>query len=509
MDNIKSSIKLIIFYLIIPLIGITSSYFIAHGFERRFEKAVLENIKNEKGIDLSSNQEFLQEINLNNLCQKIDLDPGLKVACKIHLLINYLGYFSIINIGSFIAALFIIYILSQMAKRSRNALFYLFRPGLFLCQMTATILVITNAAILIFSIYLAESFYFGKIYASLMIILAFLGIYTAIIVCVKAFKLAKLSRGRITGRALIKNDFPKLWELVESIAQRIGVSPPTTIIVGIEPNFFLTESKIHCLDGEIRGKSLYLSLPFCRVLTKSELSAIIAHEMGYYIGENESWSRKFYPLYNRAIETYSTFEHSSPLKNDKDNQSWAQMTFTPALVLINLYVSLFAKAEKNIGIEREFNADVVAIKITSADVLAIALLKCHLCTDAWPLTQEKIREALTEEKKITNISTLFFATYNTLPPASLKEDIDKYSLSHRDWRPSLAMRLNAMGVELSTIYSENIKLPINDAAIELIENVTPLEEELSEAEYYNLLGLAASSTHEAMTEEAKNDAENK
>jgi Zn-dependent protease with chaperone function len=42
---------------------------------------------------------------------------------------------------------------------------------------------------------------------------------------------------------------------------------------------------------------LYCSLPLCRILSGSEVSAVIDHELGHFKGLDTNFSESFYPIY--------------------------------------------------------------------------------------------------------------------------------------------------------------------------------------------------------------------
>jgi Zn-dependent protease with chaperone function len=272
----------------------------------------------------------------------------------------------------------------------------------------------------------------------------------------------------------------------------------------MEPNFFVTEAKVICLDGEMKGKSLYLSLPFCRALTKEELTAIIGHEMGHFVGEDTIWSKKFYPIYRGSIETVNTLYSSS---NSNNNNGLIQLAFLPALYFMNFFISSFEKAEKEIGRERELNADKIGVRLTSPEIMATGLLKAHIYPHAWQFTQQKMKEALIEGKQLINLSTFFRSVCELIPSDFMHDNIGKSSTPHpTDSHPPLATRLNNIGVQLSAIYSHGIKLPTSDIAIDLIDNPSKIEEELSEIEHYRLVqaGIVTPKTDSATVDTSVN-----
>ena len=63
------------------------------------------------------------------------------------------------------------------------------------------------------------------------------------------------------GQKLLSSEQPKIWDLVNNIANEIGSKPPDNIIVGIEPTFYATAADIvGCGKETLKGETLYLSM---------------------------------------------------------------------------------------------------------------------------------------------------------------------------------------------------------------------------------------------------------
>lgn len=494
MWNLKTVFATVALFCIVPVLGIIVSGLVSHGYEKKYESTIIHLIKEAKNIDVSNDQDFLTKIHLKNVCRQNDLEPSLVPICNEYTQIKYLGYLSI---STFLFSFFIflsVFFLGIISMRSRNLLFFIFRPGLFFSQIFVSIYIAANAVIIIFSIYYAESYYLERVH---FILLAIVGLITSLVALgafIKAFIPLKESEIQVIGKTLTKSDNPLIWNFVEAITNKIDTKSPDSIIVGMDPTFFVTESKVMCLDGNITGKTLYLSLPFCRTLTKTELAAIIGHEMGHFIGKDTKWSKKFYPIYKGSIETIFSLESSSP----KDNL--ATFALLPATFFMYFFIYSFQKAEKNIARERELAADKIGITVASPVDMASALLKVHLYQHVWKFTIDKMHEALSQKKQIINLSVFFNSTCASLPNNFLENEIGKTSTPHpADSHPSLSVRLDAIGVGLSQLYANGVKLPISDTAIELIENPCNLEEALSEIEHVKLINSGAVIATESTT----------
>lgn len=260
----------------------------------------------------------------------------------------------------------------------------------------------------------------------------------------------------------------------------MGTNAPSTIIAGMDPTFFVTEANILCLDGNVQGRSLFISLPFCRVLSKNEFLAILGHKMGHFIGEDTKWSMKFYPIYRRANDTILS------LNTSNNKQGLAQLSLLPSFIFMNIFIGAFEKSEKAISRNRELNADSVGIKISSKEEMSSALLKAHIYQYVWLYTQQQIEKVLSEGKQIINISTFFAQICKEIPQDFMKSEIGNTHTSHpTDSHPPLLIRLNPMGLDVDSIYSKGINIE-SDQAITLIEDIETLEKDLTDLEYFKL-----------------------
>ncbi|KTD33244.1 protease HtpX-like protein [Legionella nautarum] len=486
MENFKKGIFIIyivVLVSLIPSIGILVGSVVSNGYEKQYEEAMIRIFKEKQGVDLKQNQQVLEQIKLKVICSKNNLDPAFSAVCSEFDQINNLTYFSSITIIFTILVFVFIFSLGLLSRQNRNFLFYFFKPGLFISQISAAILVAANAGILVFSIYFTESFYWGKVHIGLIVGLGIGAGIMAIRVFIQSVLPIKDVETRVVGKILSKDAYPTIWNFVESLAKMIGTEPPDTIIAGMEPTFFVTEANVLCLDGKIHGRSLFVSLPFCRSLSKQEFSAIIGHEMGHFIGQDTKWSKKFYPIYRGATDTVLSLDGSN-----KDGI--AQLAFFPSLVFMNIFISAFMTSEKAISRQRELNADSVGMKITSKEEMGGALVKAHLYQHVWDYTQQKMKENLANGKQIINLSAFFSSICEALPQDFMKDEVGKTHTPHpTDSHPPLSVRLNSMSIKIDEVYGRGIINTNDERAITLIDEVETLEKELSDIEYYKLIQL--------------------
>ncbi len=201
---------------------------------------------------------------------------------------------------------------------------------------------------------------------------AVLGVYRLIQAARHAVERAHVN---VVGKVLEDGGHARLREAVSEVAGAIGAETPHRVVAGLDPNFFVTEADITCLDGQLQGRTLYVSLPLSRILTASELKAIIGHELGHFKGQDTQFSQRFYPIYAGA--------HRSLVGLAQSGGGARSVAILPAFYLLALFLESFATAEATISRERELAADAEAARAAGVDAAASALVKVHAYAPAW------------------------------------------------------------------------------------------------------------------------------
>ena len=269
-------------------------------------------------------------------------------------------------------------------------------------------------------------------------------------------------------------------------SQRIGTEAPHNLVVGLTPNFFVTEAKVQCLDGELTGRTMYVSAPLCRILTSEQLSGVIAHELAHFKGADTKFSLKFYPIYRGAVDSLQALARAAA-----HNERGA-IALIPASYMLAFFLECFSGAEKRISREREIAADAVAAETAGAANIATALVKIIAFTDLWDRLSEVMRDSLQEgkitfgnkeynaEEFFSNVSNVFvFMVANNANVKAL-EDLDAKTIPHpTDSHPPLSVRLTALKTTLAEVGPDALKIYPEPASSALIDNLEELERVLS------------------------------
>jgi len=181
--------------------------------------------------------------------------------------------------------------------------------------------------------------------------------------------------GRVTGRAITREQAPKVWELVEQVSARARVVMPDNIVIGLDASFYATQSPLH-LNGApppVTGRSLFLSVPYMAYMSRDELTVVIGHELAHFTGADTEYTLKFARIYARAHQHYAAMNLEGKAGDGAERAGW--MT-APARALIAYFLSQFDLAVQHWSREREFLADAVgAAAAPSPAAAAIALMR--------------------------------------------------------------------------------------------------------------------------------------
>ena len=302
--------------------------------------------------------------------------------------------------------------------------------------------------------------------------------------------LFKLSPLRLRGSLLARSDNSKIYHQVEQLASRLGAQAPDNIVVGLEPNFFVTSSAVELIgekSGILEGKTLFISLSLMRILGIDELIAVIGHELGHFRGLDTEYSLKFAPVYSRL---------SSALKAMSSNDEGASALATlPAAVVLGVCLTEFATAERTVGRERELLADRAGAEAASATALASALVKVSLYSGQWSALTQKHIDILAEGNYFENLAGTYRAACESLfdgvdwqeAQASMLRFVQPHPI---DTHPPLAQRLQSLGVALVTIEPGTGK-PSPEPSISLLSGTEEIEKYLTNLEIQWLVAIGA------------------
>lgn len=259
------------------------------------------------------------------------------------------------------------------------------------------------------------------------------------------------SKSRTTefGCAVSPKDVPGLNAIINKLSEELGAQRPQNIILGASPNFYVTNAPIKVLPSgkKLNGETIFISATLAKLLNKKELSAVIAHELMHYKGDDLTYTKKFYPLY----KTLSNFQ--------REISGTEHIFSLPIVANLAVLEESFAKSERRISREREFEADRGAADATSATAIASALMKITTFSYLWRDAIQDNAEALQIGDFIQNAAHgLYGYVVYECPSEFIDErrrEVLSQSITHpTDTHPTTADRLSALGIDPNTLETE-------------------------------------------------------
>lgn len=371
---------------------------------------------------------------------------------------------------------------SRRCKSDRRLLLRIFSPGLKLCGITVALSVLLQGMLVILVLWnlgLVRGFLFWKLFVPAVAATA-VGVYA---VCKSSLRPVQPVTAHVAGFAVTEDQEPAVWRLARALAKDVGSEPPDNIVLGVDPQFFVTEAATATLNGMCQGRTLFISAPLCRLISPEELGAILAHEFAHFSGEDTVYSQRFYPIYRGAMQSLEALSQASP-----DN-FWRHLLHKPGLYMLSFFLHFFSSAESTISREREFRADRCAAGLTSPETFASALLKVVVLSRIWESLDEFVLQHVARRAGIevggrtldplevyVALGPFFEAN---APVHASSTDVDSLCadvLPHpTDSHPPLGARVASLGVALQSVRERVLNLAPADSAKTMFADVDSVE----------------------------------
>ena len=468
-------VKALALLVAIPIFGFSISEWVLSDIESELDT----ELEIELSLDEVCSAEFLSVIpELRTFCSELSPIFLLRIASI---------YSALVALGLLIS----FSIFAAIAGTNRKKVAVVFPPLVFVSLLVVSGLVLVQGGVLTYGAYLGESHAIGRVHFILIGAIGLGALVGCLTLIGSAFKLGSKQSSSVLGKKLDRGDHQDLYAFVDNIAEKLGAQKPNNIVVGLEPNFYVTSVDIQLFGANetLKGETLYLSLALARILTKSELTAIAGHELGHFRGNDTYYSLKFSPVYaglSHALGSIGTGEEEAGV---------SKIATLPAFAVLTYMIDVFHKNVSTISREREFEADKAAAEIAHPINLATSLLKIGLYAQAWRGLQHRVIGRLAKGKVSTNLSQLFSSIVqydiNTDSIPKVIEEIGKQTVSHpTDSHPPTAGRIESVGLDISSI-DQSLLLAPDESSIDLISDARNIEEELTtlQQSYYVSLGV--------------------
>ena len=302
------------------------------------------------------------------------------------------------------------------------------------------------------------------------------------------FNFTKINYVPIVGVSLNKKDHSKIFSVVSDLSKKINAKMPKNIVLGLSTDFFAISKDLKVFNGinqtTLKNETLYISIPYLRILTIKELEGIIGHELGHFEGDDTIYAMKFAPIFRRLNQHFLELdeEFEDQKKELKSDPILIKLAIYPFIFLFNE----FSRKEERISKEQELKADKFGADASeSSDVFITALSKLYIYDLVWEDTKNKFKEIVREKikKKIKNLSLEFVRTARLLlEKDKLKvylKNLQFYEQLHpSDTHPPLEDRMKNLGVKMEKISNKSLVNFLPSSA-SLIPNIDLIEENLT------------------------------
>jgi Zn-dependent protease with chaperone function len=325
----------------------------------------------------------------------------------------------------------------EYCNRHREKLLTLFGPTLVVAIASTILILATQSALLAALLYYVPLELANMRLSGLLITVGIglvLGLYQ---IARHAWSAARPAPLEVDAVSVLRTEQPGIWELASSVAHRLGAPPPGNILLGLEPNYFATESRISVNAVQVDGCSLYISVPATRIMTEPELRAIIGHEFGHFRGADTAFTKRFFPLYNSAAKALAGMANA--------HGSW---TLLPAIYMLHFFLVSFGKVQSALSRDREFMADNAGAEASSPVNLASALVKLELFA---PTVSALVQERVYTDRSATTLAEQIHFTWPSLISDSFLEAQTPHPF---DSHPALGSRLENLKIDLNIVLAK-------------------------------------------------------
>ncbi|MFZ4573643.1 MAG: M48 family metallopeptidase [Phycisphaerales bacterium] len=270
----------------------------------------------------------------------------------------------------------------------------------------------------------------------------------------------------IGGKVLDRSLSPGLWRALDSIAQRVSTTAPDRVIVGIDSGFFVTEMPVSVGGNLYDGRSLFVSLPLLKQMDGIEASAVLAHEMAHFSGEDTIYAKRISPLLSRYDMYLDALAGSLP--------------GLPVFYFMQCFRALFELSLGHLRRQRELRADQLASQLFSGEAVSRGLLR-HV---AYSVYRRQIENELFQSEQVITEAEVGRAVERGFPAFEAwfvaTVDLADIEVPHPfDTHPTLSQRLTAVGVNpASPRIRELLKEGGDGAWYQLVDDAEGIEREM-------------------------------
>jgi Zn-dependent protease with chaperone function len=487
----ERTFKLLGLVTAIPLIGLMIGLGIVAYYQSLLNGAVEKNLGAGSAEVIASGQTQLSKVCAKSIEDLADL-------CDAYGHVHLLELTSAVTLLAGLLLVATIYFGARYAAVSRERLLRVFSPGIKAVLGVLFLIVLAQGAIATYGAYILETTLIHRVHFVVIGGIGVGAIFGAFSMMKAGLAFSRRALTNVLGQAITQEYEPRLWALVNQTAATLGATPPNTIVMGLEPNFYVTSADVVVYPGAIKqpNETMYLSLPLMRILSQEELTGVIGHELGHFRGEDTKFSLGFYPIYAGTSQALLAVAiHRA------QNSGSVGLALIPAIAVLSFFIEHFARAERTIGRQRELEADKAGASVASPAALATALLKTDALIPLWGDTRKSLVEALNQGTPHLNASSLYAQLVAASSQPELLNKAGEPASTHpTDTHPPTAVRVEALGLSVEALKESALKIDPSTLSIHLLDHAAELEESLTKIEHDFLLEMGAARMPEKVEE---------
>jgi Zn-dependent protease with chaperone function len=394
--------------------------------------------------------------------------------------VHYYAWAALAACALGILALGLVVFVPLATGHSRHWLAIAFSPTVRLVTFAVGVSFCLQAALAAYGLYILESQAIHRVHIQIIGAIGIGGLIAGFLVLKSTFSIFRPRPMFIVGERLNTEKESAFFGRLHELAGKTGAAVPSNVVVGLEPNFFVTSAPVQ-LAGEpqpLPGNTLYLSAPLCRLFTAAELDAVIGHEFGHFSGEDTLYSMRFAPAYRTLHDALLAVHRQA------SGGGLVSAMAIPARSMLDFCLSQFARPERRISREREHAADEAGASIAGPMPLATALLKVGLYVPMWGLTVGTAIKLLGEGRAFKNLSETYAqitVEHGAKDPAAQIREVAGQAMAHpTDTHPTTRERIAALKLDLAAIPLDQVApAPAGDSGLQLA-SLPAIEEGLSQ-----------------------------
>ena len=375
----------------------------------------------------------------------LDRKPSWEHAgvCRALLPDHLLGLASVVAAGIGLVLLIGPMLVAALVGKSRFLMAISFPLVAFAALVFLSICTFLQTGILTASIAMLETRMIGRIHPYIILGVAAVGLAMAIGILVNAFSMFRKATQHLDGELITAEDAPDLHKAIADVAGRLQTNVPKNVVVGLDPTFFVSTSRIQLEPAghSLKGQTLYLSLPLLRLMSPDEAQSIIGHELGHFTGKDTIYSERFAP----AFAGLARARHA--VTTDEATSTWS----LPIVVVIDHLLGIFALPERRLSRDRELRADQIGARAGSPEALSSGLAKLSLLEVVWHAGLESAANRIFVGRPPRNLSLNFADTARFDIDHEAGLELARQALEHKtahpvDTHPPTRLRIEALGV---------------------------------------------------------------